>query len=479
MQILILLGFVLALTSVSPEMVRTLPGASALTGGLAAVYLLEVVVLARLGVITIRRALTATSSTGAGRRYRRISQVERLWLLVGSAGLLAGGYADWVSSGLGLQNVPLLAAWAAVAPFVAAMTLSWLVGYPAHRDVRLQVCDARVLGEPPLRTWTRRQYVLFQIRTHLLMIGVPLSLIVLAQDVLQFYVRPALDPHVAEYLIPLAMISMAVMVLVTAPLLIRRVWSTEPLPAGAMRTELTALCDRLGLHRRDILLWRSHGVLANAAVMGLMRPVRYVLLSDALLERMERRQILAVCAHEAGHVVGHHMVYIGLFALATAGLAGAAAEAVYAISRLPAWAIEALFLTVMAPVWVFGFGWLSRRLERQCDVAAAWVMGKLSADGADLDADWNDSTVTPRGAAVLASALERVADLNGMPVHQSNWRHGSIAWRVNHILALSAGGGSRREIDRLVRRIKRGLWLAFVVAVGANIALMILLENTP
>ena len=481
MQILILLGFVLALMSISPEIVRSLPAANALTGAFAAVYLLGIVGLSRLGVITMRRALSTPPQTGANRRHHRIGQLERLWLLVGSAGLLAGGYADWVSRGLGLRSVPVVGAWAAVTPFAAAMTISWLLGYPAHRALRSHMCDARPIGEAPLKIWTRGQYLLFQIRTHLLMIGVPLSLIVLAQDILRLYVRPALDPATADYAIPLAMILSAVTVLVAAPLLIRRVWPTESLPAGPLRTELAAMCDRLRLGRRDILLWRSHGVLANAAVMGLIRPVRYVLLSDALLERMDRRKVLAVCAHEAGHVVGHHMFTIGLFALSTALLAGAAAEAVYMTFSYPAWAIEVFFLSVMAPVWVFGFGWLSRRLERQCDVAAAWAMGKLSGadDEAGADIDWDDPTITPRGAAILASALERVADLNGMSANQPNWRHGSIGWRVRHVLSLAAGGGSRAGIDRLIRRIKLGLWLAFAAAVGANVAVMFLLENTP
>ena len=479
MQILVLLGFVLALASVSAGVVESLPPADMLTPALAALYLLGAASLARAGVVMMLRALAARSSPGDARRYQRVLQTERLWLLAGSAALLAGGYADWVSRGLGLRQVPLLASWAAVAPFAAALALTWVVGYPAHRAVRRRMSHARPLGEPPLNIWTRRQYVLFQLRTHLLLIAVPLSLIVLVQDILRLYVQPALGSRAGEQIVPIAMLLTAVGVLIGAPLLIRRVWSTQSLPPGPMRDDLTALCDRLGLRRRDILLWRSHGVLANAAVMGLVWPVRYVLLSDALLERLQRREVLAVCAHEAGHVVGHHMFYIALFALASAGAAGAAAEVAITVTHWQVWAIELLVLASLAPVWVFGFGWISRRLERQCDVAAAWAMGKLSPDEPeDAPADWDDPTVAPHGATILASALERIADLNGMSVRQPNWRHGSIAWRVQYVLSLAAGNGSRRDIDRLVSRLKRALWLAFAAAVGANVAVMLFLENT-
>jgi len=479
MQILVLLGLIMALMSVSTGILQALPSATVLTPLMAIVYFVGVVAWGRLSVVTLRRAMVRSSGPAANRRYHRTVLAEKSWLLTGAAALLIGGYASWICDDLGLRSVPLLASWAAAVPFALALIISWIVGYPAHRATRLQVSDAKPLGEPPLAVWSRRQYVLFQTRTHLLLIAVPLSLIVLIQDVLVLYVGPALDDRAAAYVIPAAMLLAVVGVLIGAPFLIRRVWSTQPLPAGQMREELTALCDRLGLRRRDILLWHSHGVLANAAVMGLIRQIRYLLLSDALLERMERRQVLAVCAHEAGHVVGYHMLTIGLFALTTAGLAGAAGETLFAVSAAPVWAIEVFIFSLLAPLWVFGFGWLSRRLERQCDVAAAWVMGKLSADETGADADWTDPTVTPRGAAILASALERVADLNGMPVSQRNWRHGSIAWRVHYILSLAAGGGSRADIDRAVRRWKRALWLAFVAAVGANVAVMFLLENSP
>ncbi len=479
MQILVLIGFVLAMASVSPGIVESLPRAGVLTPALAALYLLGAASLARAGVVMLLRSLAARSSPQDARRYQRVLSVERLWLIGGSVGLLFGGYADWISRVLGLQHVPLLAAWAAILPFATALALTWLVGYPAHRAIRRRMSHALPLGEEPLNIWTRRQYVVFQIRTHLLLIAVPLSLIVLLQDVLRLYVQPALGDVVGEEAILAAMALSAVCVLVGAPLLIRRVWSTQSLPDGPMRDDLTALCDQLGLRRRDILVWRSHAVLANAAVMGLVRPVRYVLLSDALLDRLQRRQVLAVCAHEAGHVVGHHMFYIALFALASALMAGAGTEAAVAATNWPAWIVDVGMLLMLAPTWIFGFGWLSRRLERQCDVAAAWAMSKLSADTPDDGPiDWDDPTITPRGAAITASALERIADLNGMSVRQPNWRHGSIAWRVHHVLSLAARGHTRRDIDRLVARIKRGLWLAFAVAVGANIAVAILLENT-
>ena len=66
----------------------------------------------------------------------------------------------------------------------------------------------------------------------------------------------------------------------------------------------------------DLLVWRSDGMMINAAVMGLLAPVRYVLLSDGLLATMNVSQIEAVFGHEAGHVRHRHIQHFLLFALA-------------------------------------------------------------------------------------------------------------------------------------------------------------------
>ena len=64
---------------------------------------------------------------------------------------------------------------------------------------------------------------------------------------------------------------------------------------------------------RDILVWRTHSNMGNAAVMGILPHMRYVLLSDLLLETMTDEQIEAVFAHEMGHVVHRHMAWFVLF----------------------------------------------------------------------------------------------------------------------------------------------------------------------
>jgi len=51
--------------------------------------------------------------------------------------------------------------------------------------------------------------------------------------------------------------------------------------------------------------------------MGLFAPLRYVMLSDGLLESMEDEKIEAVFGHEVGHVKLRHMEFFLVFAIAS------------------------------------------------------------------------------------------------------------------------------------------------------------------
>src|SRR5205823_14715197 len=79
------------------------------------------------------------------------------------------------------------------------------------------------------------------------------------------------------------------------------------------RARLDAICNRAGVRCRDVLLWRTHHSVGNAAVMGLLPRFRYVLLSDLLVESLPDEQISAVFAHEVGHIRHRHMVWYVLF----------------------------------------------------------------------------------------------------------------------------------------------------------------------
>ena len=455
MQILVLIAFVIVLGLERQDLMSAPAWQVAASCG---VYLAGAALLARQSGAMAGRSLRRNGSVTplALRRHKALIMATHAWLLGGLAALVMGGWGHWVRVSAGLGGVPLAGQLVMLSPFVLALLMTWAFDYPFYRAVRQQVAvgDATHASRGP---WTLREYLDYNTRHSLLFIAVPISLIVLASDCLLLYVGPYLgEGPVAQLAILGASGVAALGIFVIAPLLIVRIWRTARLPDGEMRSDLDGMCQRLKLRYRDILIWRSGGMIANAGVMGLLAPVRYVLLSDALLERMHPRQIEAVFAHEAGHVIGHHIFYSALFAVSSAVLCSLAGDATILLGAAD-WVGESVAAVSLVALWMFGFGWLSRRFERQSDVIAAWVSNP-AGQGPD------DERISPEGAAVFAGALQRIAQLNGISAHRRNWRHGSIHWRASYILWLGSTGGTRSHIDRRVRRIKVGLWVALVTA---------------
>ena len=458
MQVVILAGVILALTLQGVGALEA-PGwlAVAAAGG----YLAVLAAMCRLNTHLSLKAIRPAEGPAAGaqRRHNVRLILTHAWLVGGSGGLILVGYGRWVGEGLGLDSVPLVGELLVLLPFFAGVCLSWILEYPFYSAARGRGVAAGVdPAEPPPARWTRAEYLGYNVRHHLLFIAVPVSLIVLVNDALQLFGSPVVgEGPVGTGVLMLASCCAAMLIFLVMPLLIVRIWRTGHLPAGRLRTRLEATCRRMKLRYRDILIWRSGGVIANAGVMGLLGPLRFILLSDGLLERMDDEQIDSVFAHEAGHVVHHHIPYLLVFAVASIATCGAGGFFLVSAAGWPEWVAQAAMLGWLAAIWGIGFGWLSRRFERQSDVTAAWAAGGDQGTG-------DRGRVTPVGAAIFAQALRRIAQLNGIPTFQRNWRHGSIAWRVAYVLHLGGAAGTREEIDRLVRRIKIGLWAALAAA---------------
>lgn len=454
MQIVVLGAFLVALTLADqPAVVEQ---RWAFVPALAAYFAVAVAAGALRTSLSLRAlARAGEASAAALRRHGVLSSVTQAWLVFGLAGVILLGYAQWVVHGLGLDRVPLLTEAALLLPFLAALVLDWLLEYPFYRAVRLHMAARQPYEGPPVRPgWTLREYLEYNLRHNVLFVAAPVGLILLASDLVAL-AEPLLPASMAKAAVGLASAACSAAVFVLAPALIIRVWRTTRLPEGLLREALLHSCRQLRLKVRELLLWQTGGMIINAGVMGLIAPVRYVLLTDALLEQMDRRQVMAVFAHEAGHILSHHLFYSVLFAMSSVSLCGLAGE--LAAERL-GWsqmAAQAGSMALLAAVWAVAFGWISRRFERQSDVIGAWASGPMGASA--------DGRITTEGAAVFGSALQRVAELNGIPLRQRKWRHGSIASRVEYIFGLSLRGGTREEIDRVVRRIKAGLWVAVAV----------------
>jgi STE24 endopeptidase len=417
-------------------------------------------------------------------------------------------------------------------PAFVAWTGLWWSQFPAEHALREHnLLDQLETGLPVYAPPTFREYFTANLRLQVLFTIVPVLAIVFLRDVLSVALRPLAGTAVSETVEFVTMLLSTALVFLLAPELLRRVLQTQSLPDSPLRRRLERLCQRVGMRYRDILLWRTQNNMGNAAVMGILPPVRYILLSDLLLERMDDEQIEAVFAHEVGHVVHRHMAwYVVIIMIFSLGLM-AVEQLVRQLGPTPAVLrgvpqelVDVLSVVASLVAFLVFFGFLSRRFERQADVyaartmeatksasaptalavapevqpAAEAVVAPLAADVAPFT-EASQSHVGPYGATVFSSALHRVAVMNNIPLtprrrprrgllrrigHSidsfaeatANWFHGSVPHRMAYLRRLAADPSLTRRFDSFMLRLYCTLLFAlfasaaFVVASGALFA---------
>lgn len=384
----------------------------------------------------------------------------------------------WSQTFYGLDELLILA------PFFTSVVLLWVSLYPADRAIRQFSLELRLHAAGPARpVWNLRAYVGFMLRHHVLVVAVPMTPIVMASDFVNAHGSAIRRWSGLAWADQAVLVAMAGLVFLFAPVMLRFIWHTRPLPQGELRSRLDSLCARMGMKYRQILIWESDGMVINAAVMGVVRPLRYVLLSDGLIESMDDQKIEAVFGHEAGHVVHRHMQFYMLFAILSMLVVGGVAELVYRswpdLADNPSvfqdyFQLGAMGLIVL--VWLVGFGFVSRRFEWQADVFGAQGVSYPAAE-CWLPCHYHGTAsgaMQPVKSAICASAavlfsetLQLIAVLNGMPTEARSWRHSSIAYRMQRLREYAVDPNACRRLHRQVMIIKS------ILVVGAVIGLAI------
>ncbi|MGB7161123.1 MAG: M48 family metallopeptidase [Tepidisphaeraceae bacterium] len=401
---------------------------------------------------------------------------------------LLGPVANWPVQlpGAALGTLPAVLAWMGL----------WWSQFPADRALREQSLlalleDGLPVHAPP-RFW---EYFRSNVRMQLFFTIVPVALILFVRDAMVAVLwKTNLAGPPTELIDGIVSLAAAMLVLVFAPEILRRVLHTQPLPASPLRDRLESICRRSNLRYREILLWQTENNMGNAAVMGLLPRVRYILLSDLLLESMRDEQIEAVFAHEVGHIVHRHMGwYVVFFVILTLAGIGASTTLAnhFAWLAFPSWLPQELLVAaVSVSAFLVTFGFLSRKFERQADVFAArtiehgsggvagWLSDGVNTSNSTTPPPNNPTTsppsrnhVGPHGAAVFASALHRVAVINNIPVAARSWCHGSIAKRMKYLHDLAADPSHTTRFDAFMGKLYAAMVVALVVC-GAWVAAM-------
>ena len=438
-------------------------------------------VLGGIGILLVVAALNARvlQRRLAGdrplREFERAARSLRFvqWAAVGivAAGVLGTGFREAVRGYVG--DFLVIDEALTMAPALFAIVAAWWIFHPFEVRAR----DATLIrrldeGLPVQAAPSRSAWVAMQFRTQVLILLVPLGLLAVTGDVFEALIaRASYQPP--GWLATAMPASLVIPIAILAPALVVRLLGARPLPEGEVRTTLESMCDRAGVRVRNILLWPTGGRLVNAAVTGFVGRLRWVLLTDGLLETLRREQVMAVMAHELAHARRRHMPWMGVGLVA---MSMVLAEAIDPIllevrsARIEAGGAEA---AIVSDLWwmdiaatavvlagtLVGFGWISRRFERQADAFAAV---RMSVDAEDRPL----GTVSVEGVDAMRSALTAVAGVNGVDLKRFTWRHGSIASRQRHLLGLIHRPIDRLPIDRVVRTIEIASVVAIVLVVG-------------
>jgi STE24 endopeptidase len=352
-----------------------------------------------------------------------------------------------------------------LAPLPLSLALSWAVFYDAERAVLQRV---RPFGG-------RWGYVGLQLRQSLALICAPVIVLAVVNGVFRQFAVP-------ETMQTWILLPFGVATVILLPRIVRLILKLTPLPPSSLRSKLEASAKRMNCRCSDVLVWDTRNGVANAMVVGLVPWLRYVLLSDRLIDEFTPDEVESVFGHEAGHIRHLHMPYYLAF------LTGSLAVVSRGLGLLEVWAKTlwpetlsvpgldtwmALPMTLGLAAYIFGvFGFLSRQCERQADIDGCRAVS--CPDPLCFGHDEKTIRVPggaglcPAGIFTFCRALDKVAELNGIsrdrPGWLHSWQHSTIAKRVAFLERMAADPTLEPRFQKRLFQIKVALLAATALA---------------
>ncbi|MBX3475331.1 MAG: M48 family metalloprotease [Planctomycetes bacterium] len=339
------------------------------------------------------------------------------------------GWVDWVELGWGVpRHLDILPN---LLPYFALLAGSWLA------QVRLE----NVLHGP---NWRPLRFVTFQARANLMTIA-PIVLVNAAYWAVLSYVPMAKEIResflYSEFVL---LFSLMLPVFILMPVAVRGALRSSRLPDGPLRRKLEDFARRRKLRIGGMYVWETGSRhFMTAFVIGLVPGLRFVFFTDALLRRFNDDEVLAVFAHEMGHVKHRHLWWLlgFIFSFSLLMLASEQVSTLLGLGQAPLVVAVALFAYGYA---VFGF--LSRRFERQAD----------------------DFAARETSPELMAGVLLKIAAGNPALLDKRGWRHFPIRQRVAEIALASHRPEVRPMFDAQRRR---GLLLVGALSMAALLVL--------
>ena len=237
---------------------------------------------------------------------------------------------------------------------------------------------------------------------------------------------------------------------VLGPAMIQKFWRCKPVEKGEHRRRIENLCEKAGLEYHNILYWPIFGGrMITAAVMGLIKKFRYILVTHSLLDMLQPEEVDAVIAHEIGHVKKHHLLFYLLFfigymiiSFATFNLLIYSIVVSASIYRLitstgidQTTVTTSIFSMTIIVVFViyfrYIFGYFMRNFERQADTYVYTLFDN---------------------AQPFISTFKKIAATSGEPADRPNWHHFSIKKRIDFLIKCESDRMWIRHHDRKIKK---------------------------
>jgi Zn-dependent protease with chaperone function len=367
--------------------------------------------------------------------------VAAAWLLGVAIILLVAQWPRIVRGNWRLGDLPLIDELAILTPVIGSLVLVWAANYRLERS--------RTASNGALM-----QYLWLQARHQLGLVLLPPLAIVGLLETLDALKLAVLNINTVWWLAAPLVATSAICL----PLAVRRIWPTSPLAPGDLRELIVQICRERNCRICEILIWQTGGTMANAAVIGFSRYLRYLLITDVLLARLTREQMAAVVRHEMAHLRRWHLpLRLAVLLLpATWWLAiqtAAPGISTTIVATLTSLHIPANFATAFGlPLGMLAYA-----------IVAVGSYSRLLEHDADLDACLNsDGRLDPLAIIDLSSALLSICG-RGPENRFRQWLHPPVSRRVEFLRLAFAE-------PRRAASFRRRFWWIAAAIVGLHVA---------
>ncbi len=339
------------------------------------------------------------------------------------------GWTDYVRETLGVPEY--LSLLPVIAPWLLMQAGGWLCQFLVERQVRGGA-------------WKLIAYLRFQVGAVLALL-MPVALVSAALWAIRQNSTVAADLMDSFQILGMvAQLLVTLPLMLLAPMLVRLAVRAQPLPDGPLRRRMVSLARDVGARVDQILVWRTGGTsFVNAFAIGIVPPFKYVFVTDALLKTMHEDEVVAVFAHELGHVKHRHLLWLlglvlSFLLLLLAGM--------YLMQHIPEEGPYQVLLTAaLVGYGIFIGGYISRRFERQAD----------------------DFAARHTHPELIGSVLLRLGVTSRRALKRASWRYFSLEQRVRDIIQAAAYPEVRRRHASELRRALTAVGLVTLLAAAA------------